>query len=158
EEIKAVYRDLARRWHPDKHQSDPRKRRAAEDKLREINQAYAYLIHHHGSMPATNSVNNKRPSQPGYDPIGWKESVAQRDGKDDWEEAEEEYYGRALRLYLDGREHFDRGRWREAVSCLLQSVYMVQDNAEAYRLLGRAYRRLMLPAKAESVYKQALRM
>jgi len=158
-EIKAVYRNLARECHPDRHRSDPLKRRSAEHRLREINQAYGYLSAH----PETDKErdidsNTIHPATPGYDPIGWKESVARQGREGEHEEADEEFYMRALRLYLDGKEHFERARWKEAVSCLLQSVYMVQENSEAYRLLGRAYRRLMLPAKAEAAYKQALRI
>jgi len=81
-EIKAIYHNLAREWHPDKHQADPRKRRAAEDKLRAINQAYAYLIAH--LEPAAidhGKVNSRRPAQPGYDPVSWKDSVAQQGRK-----------------------------------------------------------------------------
>jgi tetratricopeptide (TPR) repeat protein len=158
-ELKATYRDLAREWHPDKHQTDPRKRRAAEDKLREINQAYTYLMaQFESAVELKTRDQSQRPAQPGYDAFGWKDSVAQRGRKENWEEADEEFYARALRLYLEGKEHFERARWNEAVSSLLQSVYMVQENAEAYRLLGRAYRRLMMPAKAESAYRQAVRI
>src|SRR5258708_23021261 len=157
-EIKAIYHGLAREWHPDKHRGDPRKRRAAENKLREINLAYAYLIAHLEPAVEVNSAKAQRPAQPGYDSFTWKESTSQQGRKDNWEEADEEFYTRALGLYLDGKEHFEHARWKEAVSSLLQSVYMVQDNAEAFRLLGRAYRRLMLPAKAESAYRQALRI
>jgi sensor domain CHASE-containing protein len=42
-EIQQAYRDLVHVWHPDRFQSNPRLRQKAEDKLREINQAYAEL-------------------------------------------------------------------------------------------------------------------
>jgi|GEM_PF-1555410 curved DNA-binding protein CbpA len=38
--IKKAYRRLAMKWHPDKNHDDP----AAEERFREIQQAYEYLI------------------------------------------------------------------------------------------------------------------
>ena len=41
EEIKNAYRKLALQWHPDKN---PNKKEEAEEKMKEINQAYAVLL------------------------------------------------------------------------------------------------------------------
>lgn len=40
EEIKSAYRKLARRYHPDRFASDPEGASAAEEKMKEINEAY----------------------------------------------------------------------------------------------------------------------
>src|ERR1700679_36524 len=42
-EVKEAYRDLVKVWHPDRFGSDPRLRRKAEDKLKQINDAYRVL-------------------------------------------------------------------------------------------------------------------
>ncbi len=42
-EIKEAYRDLVKVWHPDRLGSDPRLRQKAEDKLKQINDAYRVL-------------------------------------------------------------------------------------------------------------------
>jgi molecular chaperone DnaJ len=42
EEIKKVYRSLAQKWHPDKHQ-DEESKKEAEEKFKEISEAYAVL-------------------------------------------------------------------------------------------------------------------
>jgi hypothetical protein len=42
-EIKGAYRDLVKVWHPDRFGSDPRLRDKAEDKLKQINEAYLVL-------------------------------------------------------------------------------------------------------------------
>jgi hypothetical protein len=42
-EIKEAYRDLVKVWHPDRFGSDPGLRQKAEEKLKQINQAYAVL-------------------------------------------------------------------------------------------------------------------
>jgi WD40 repeat protein len=43
EEIKRAYRDLALVWHPDRYGKTPHLRQMAEQKMRDINEAYAYL-------------------------------------------------------------------------------------------------------------------
>src|ERR1700722_16663013 len=42
-EIKEAYRDLVKVWHPDRFGSDPRLRQKAEDRLRDLNEAYRLL-------------------------------------------------------------------------------------------------------------------
>ena len=42
-EIKEAYRDLVKVWHPDRFGSDPRLRQKAEDRLRDLNEAYRVL-------------------------------------------------------------------------------------------------------------------
>jgi len=48
-ELKAAHRDLAKVWHPDRFQHDPRLQEKAQEKLKEINEAYDLLIS--GKMP-----------------------------------------------------------------------------------------------------------
>jgi hypothetical protein len=43
-ELKAAYRDLAKVWHPDRFLHDPRLQEKAQEKLKEINEAYEVLI------------------------------------------------------------------------------------------------------------------
>lgn len=47
EQIKAAYRTLARRYHPDRYANDPEGARVAEEKMKEINEAYDDLTHRH---------------------------------------------------------------------------------------------------------------
>ena len=42
-ELKDAYRDLAKVWHPDRFSHDPRLQRKAQEKLKEINEAYERL-------------------------------------------------------------------------------------------------------------------
>ena len=44
QELKAAYRDLTKVWHPDRFTHDPRLQQKAEEKLKEINDAYEQLI------------------------------------------------------------------------------------------------------------------
>jgi curved DNA-binding protein CbpA len=43
EEVKAAYRDMAKVWHPDRFLHDPQLQRKAQEKLKEINEAYKEL-------------------------------------------------------------------------------------------------------------------
>lgn len=42
-ELKAAHRDLVKVWHPDRFSHDPRLREKAQEKLKEINEAYEFL-------------------------------------------------------------------------------------------------------------------
>jgi hypothetical protein len=44
QDIKAAYRDMAKVWHPDRFTHDPRLQHKAQDKLKEINDAYQQLL------------------------------------------------------------------------------------------------------------------
>lgn len=43
QDVKQAYRDLAKVWHPDRFQDSDRLRKRAEEKLKQINDAYEYL-------------------------------------------------------------------------------------------------------------------
>lgn len=55
DEVKQGYKDLVRVWHPDRFTEDPRLRKKAEEKLKEINRAYgdlmAFFAHKTTMMP-----------------------------------------------------------------------------------------------------------
>lgn len=55
DEIKKAYRDLVKKYHPDQYQDNPLSR-LAEEKLREINEAYDYLMKN--PAPKRDTYNN----------------------------------------------------------------------------------------------------
>lgn len=59
-EIKAAYRDLAKVWHPDRFSHDPRLQEKAQNKLKEINEAYEALT-------TASYSRNPRASRPSAD-------------------------------------------------------------------------------------------
>jgi DnaJ-class molecular chaperone len=59
-ELKAAHRDLAKVWHPDRFQHDPRLQEKAQEKLKEINEAYDLLSS--GKVPRP----PPRPAQAAY--------------------------------------------------------------------------------------------
>lgn len=56
DEIKKAYRELAKKYHPDRYADNPLKE-LAEDKMREINEAYDYLLKNH-NQSSSNNYNN----------------------------------------------------------------------------------------------------
>lgn len=58
-ELKAAHRDLAKVWHPDRFLHDPRLQEKAQEKLKEINEAYELLIS--GKTPRSAPATNTRP-------------------------------------------------------------------------------------------------
>ena len=51
-ELKAAHRDLAKVWHPDRFVHDPRLQERAQEKLKEINEAYELLVSGKTPRPA----------------------------------------------------------------------------------------------------------
>ena len=60
-EIKQAYLDLAKVWHPDRFPNDPRLQQKAQEKLKEINEAYSHL------KEIRNGIHS-RPRQPESEP------------------------------------------------------------------------------------------
>jgi len=63
EEVKRAYRDLVRVWHPDRFSHDPRLQQKAQDKLKEINEAYEKLQAFLSGQRARAYRSGSRPSQ-----------------------------------------------------------------------------------------------
>jgi tetratricopeptide (TPR) repeat protein len=165
DEIKRAYYALVRKWHPDHVHDDQARRDAAEEKLKQINVAYDRL-QAHAAQPARRGSSRpeaERRPEWGKGPDGYQKNSSYRayaraagvEFKDQPEE--ERNADRAFGLYEDGVDHFRAGRWKEAVSALVQSVCLYPNNSEAHLTLGMAYRVLKLPAKAVAAFKQAAR-
>ena len=63
-ELKRTYRELVKAWHPDQFHGDPIRRAEAEEKLKEINDAYAKVLwtrrNVHRVKPAADAVDPER--------------------------------------------------------------------------------------------------
>jgi hypothetical protein len=71
QEIKAAYRDLAKVWHPDRFAHDARLQEKAQDKLKEINEAYEALTTNafkRSSSSASHSASEARAQQSSQPP------------------------------------------------------------------------------------------
>ena len=69
-DIKEAYRDLVKVWHPDRLGDDPRLRRKAEEKLKQVNDAYRILCADQGTggsaahKPQNPASSTRRPAPP----------------------------------------------------------------------------------------------
>lgn len=62
-ELKAAHRDLAKVWHPDRFLHDPRLQQKAQEKLKEINEAYEQLISRHKRRVTPPPPQTRQPRQ-----------------------------------------------------------------------------------------------
>ncbi|MFL6334201.1 MAG: J domain-containing protein [Pyrinomonadaceae bacterium] len=63
-ELKEAYRDLAKVWHPDRFSHDPRLQQKAQEKLKEINEAYDRLTSWKAGRPTRPNPAPDRPRAP----------------------------------------------------------------------------------------------
>lgn len=76
-ELKTAHRDLAKVWHPDRFAHDPRLQQKAQEKLKEINEAYDQLTSAKTgrrkpvSTPAASAKQTSAPAQPHARPVPW---------------------------------------------------------------------------------------
>lgn len=63
-ELKQAYHDLAKVWHPDRFSHDPRLQQKAQEKLKEINEAYELLTSGGGGRPTRPPSQPSRPDAP----------------------------------------------------------------------------------------------
>ncbi len=63
EELKRAYRDLVKVWHPDRFADDPRLQARAQEKLKQINQAYEAVCEPR-FVPPPPAAATARPSAP----------------------------------------------------------------------------------------------
>lgn len=71
QEIKAAYRDMAKVWHPDRFSHDPRLQEKAQNKLKEINEAYEALTSsgYQGSARASRASQQRAAPTPAPPPV-----------------------------------------------------------------------------------------
>lgn len=73
-DVKEAFRDLAEVWHPDRFAHDPRLQQKAEEKLKEINEAYEHL---RNFRPQKSGARTSRPTQRKYSPRSQPQSPGQ---------------------------------------------------------------------------------
>ena len=107
EEVKNAYHNLARKYHPDNFSNDATAKELAEERMKEINEAYNTIT--------TNRKNNRT-----------NFGGAGNTSND---------YSSNREKYIAVREHINSGRIMEAQQ-ILQTIPMTERNAEWYYLSG----------------------
>lgn len=115
EDIRKAYKELVKKYHPDQYQNNPLSD-LAEEKLKEINQAYDYLINQHEGKRNSYSSGQRTNGNSGYN----------RD------------YGNDSNLYEQIRMNIMNGNIQAAESLLIKINF---KNAEWYYLRGLIFMR-----------------
>ena len=140
DEIKRAYRELVKKYHPDQYQSNPLSE-LAEDKLREINEAYDYLMkngtYRRQENPRASQYNNAGGNtifqqvrmHINSGNVGMAENILNNTG-----ERTAEWF------YLKGLVFLRKGWYGEAVSHLQTAVNMDPTNYEYRDALNQMQR------------------
>ena len=130
EEIKSAYRELVKKYHPDKYQNNPLAD-LAEEKLREVNEAYEMLMKNKDSGSGSYSAGSRDPQ---FEAIR-REIDAGNLG------AAEAMLSRiqiknAEWIFLSGMISYKKGWYDDAMSKIQQAVSMEPQNQEYRRALS----------------------
>lgn len=141
EEIKRAYRELVKKYHPDQYQDNPLSK-LAEEKLREVNEAYDFIMKN-GTVRQDSSYNG------GYDPG----SAGSRNGYDLFSQVRSHINSGNVQLaedmlnasgnrtaewyYLKGLIFLRRGWYDEAYTHIQRAVAMEPSNFEYRNALNR---------------------
>ncbi len=151
-DVKAAYRALAKRWHPDQFR-DPQQKKQAEEELKKINEAYqkikAFLIENPSPQTESGEQSQEREnSGPTANHSSSKSSSAQTKIYTSGASAAEA-------LYRTGAELTKDGKYEEAIAHFSSAIKLNPNYAEAYRHRGFVYSLMGLELGAESDLRKA---
>ncbi len=135
EEIRRTYRELIKKYHPDKFRSNPDMLKLAEEKTREINEAYTYLMEHIGESDSVNGGSDDQIFAQARQRINTGDLY----GAEDLlmkvaDKSNPEWY------FLNGLIYFQRG-WYDKADGYLKQAHQArpenQEYAQAYETLKR---------------------
>jgi len=136
EEIKRAYKEMAKKYHPDQYGNNPLKD-LAEDKMKELNEAYDYLIKN-ASDNGYNSDSYSHGSQSGYSSY---EAIRMHIQNGDIREAENLLQDVRVRdaewQFLMGLVHMKKGWYDSAYNYISTACNMDPGNMEYRDALNR---------------------
>jgi molecular chaperone DnaJ len=139
EEIKKAYRELVKKYHPDQYQDNPLEK-LAEEKLRDINEAYDYLMKNSGARKETVYNDNSRTWSNQGDNEFFNQ-VRSNINSGNIQSAENLLNGYANRTaqwyYLKGLVFMRKGWYDEALSHIQTATNMDPSNFEYRNALSR---------------------
>lgn len=138
EEIKKAYRELVKKYHPDQYQDNPLSK-LAEEKLREVNEAYDYLMKN--SSPGRETSYNQGSSWKSQSDSDFFKQVKMHINSGNVKFAEDLLDRNGNRTapwyYLKGLIFMRRGWYDEAYSHIQTAVNMDPSNYEYRSALNR---------------------
>jgi molecular chaperone DnaJ len=132
EEVRAAYKKLVKKYHPDKYQGNPLAD-LAEEKLQEINEAYDYIMKNFDS--AGSQSYSSGPSYGGYSGGGGQlVEVRAAINRRDFDEAErllaQTKDHNAEWMFLNGVVAYSKGRVAEGIKEVQEAINMDPSNQE----------------------------
>lgn len=139
EEIKAAYKELVKKYHPDKYQNNPLSD-LAEEKLQEVNEAYDTLMK--GGNGGSSGYNNSYGQAQGRRAATPEFNQVRRNIDSGNLQAAEQLLNRSQNrnaewMFLSGMLSYRKGWYDDAVSKVQQAVSMEPNNAEYSQALGQ---------------------
>ncbi|MCQ4635359.1 DnaJ domain-containing protein [Anaerovorax odorimutans] len=143
EEIKAAYKELVKKYHPDRYQNNPLAD-LAEEKLQEVNEAYDMLMKGYGGTSANTGYGPGSSRGNGYGQARTTPEFNQVRRNIDMGnlQAAEEILNRTQNrnaewMFLSGMLSYRKGWYDDAVSKVQQAVNMDPSNPEYSQALGQ---------------------
>lgn len=137
-EIKTAYRELVKKYHPDKYHNNPLAD-LAEEKLREVNEAYDYLMKNGRASQSSYSSNNSYGSSNGRRDQQF-ETIRREIDANNLGAAEAMLERISVRnaewVFLSGMVSYKKGWYDDAVSKIQQATAMDPGNQEYRRALN----------------------
>ena len=140
EDIKKAYRELVKKYHPDRYQDNPLKD-LADEKLAEINEAYEYIMENYGreqnGSSDSGSYSNSSNGYAGYDPDFQR--IRGYINSRNFVVAEEELNRIGTRnaewYFLMGSVLIEKGNFYKGYEYIQKAVKMDPDNEEYQKAL-----------------------
>lgn len=129
EEIKAAYRELVKKYHPDRHQDNPLEE-LAEEKMREINEAYETLINGGGGAAYSSKNGGAYSGASASEFVEVRKSIDRGDLRDAELRLNRIGARNAEWYYLFGVMNIRRGWFNEGISNIQAAVNMDPTNYE----------------------------
>lgn len=138
DEIKRAYREMVKKYHPDQYQDNPLSR-LAEEKLREINEAYDYLMKNAAQRQDASYARNSRSGNWGSSDYFNQVKSHINNGRVDTAEDMLDNSGSrpAEWYYLKGLIFMRKGWYDEAYTHIQRAVNMDPSNYEYRSALNR---------------------
>lgn len=142
EEIKRAYKELVKKYHPDRYQNNPLAD-LAEEKLREVNEAYDYLMKNRKSGGGYGGYQSGYSGGAGAERAGSAEyeQIRQAIDANDLSGARAMLSRVGVRdaewIFLDGMVDYKQGLYDQAVSKIQQACSMNPSNQEYRSVLNQ---------------------
>ncbi|MEB3211329.1 MAG: DnaJ domain-containing protein [Leptolyngbyaceae bacterium] len=138
DEVKQAYRKQAMRWHPDRFPDNPQKQKEAEERIKALNIAYAYL-REQGESQVNSSTVSSSSSSTNTSSQNRSSKIRYRTGR-----------ARAETYVQEASDLAKTGQYQEAADALSLAIRLDPDYAEAYHLRSLMFSSLGFSHRAKS--------